>query len=254
MRCNHVTVGDWYTVERVGDDVTLILEAHHDPEWRCNIWHIRGRDRDLVVDTGLGLQSLSAEISSLSDRPVIGLCTHCHYDHAGGLHEFDERLAHISEAEVYEAPTRNNIVADDFFVSAMIYRAPYPGFEAETWCMKAAPLTRHVDEGDVIDLGDRVFQVLHVPGHSRGSIALFEEATGLLFSGDTLYDGDLIDDLSDSVPERLRESHARLRALPVQTVHGGHYASFGKDRMDMLIDEYAHGRRRWGCPASPFQN
>ena len=49
-------------------------------------------------------------------------------------------------------------------------------------------MTRALDEGDVIDLGDRVFKVLHLPGHSRGSIGLLEEATGVFFSGDVIYE------------------------------------------------------------------
>ncbi|MEQ8664105.1 MAG: MBL fold metallo-hydrolase [Rhodospirillales bacterium] len=238
----------WYSHESVGDGVTLILENHHDPEWRCNIWHVRGRDRDLVIDTGLGLKPLAAEIAAIAERPAVGLCTHCHYDHSGALHEFDERLAHRAEAEAYAHPDRANIVAENFFVDAMVYQAPYPGFDAEAWCIEAAPLTRELDDGDVVDLGDRVLRVLHVPGHSPGSIALWEEETGILFSGDTVYDGGLIDDLYHSVPEELVESHARLLELPIRIVHGGHYASFGKDRLALIAEEYRAGQRRWGCP------
>jgi len=43
-----------------------------------------------------------------------------------------------------------------------------------------------VRDGDIIDLGDRAFEVLHLPGHSPGSIALFEAATKTLFSGDAI--------------------------------------------------------------------
>ena len=57
-----------------------------------------------------------------------------------------------------------------------------------------APATRLIDEGDVIDLGDRIFEVLHTPGHSEGEILLWEAFTGILFSGDMIYDGDLIND------------------------------------------------------------
>ncbi len=239
----------WYETRKISDDITLILETQHEPGWRCNIWHVRGRDRDLVIDTGLGLQSLSAEVAKISDRSVIGLCTHSHYDHSGGLCHFTDRLGHANEADIYAQPTRANIVADSFFVDSMIYTSPYPGFEAESWCIEAAPLTRELDDGDLIDLGDRVFRVLHVPGHSPGSIALWEEETGILFSGDTLYDGDLIDILYHSVEAELRESLERLRALPIQVVHAGHYDSFGKDHMNVIIDEYMSGGRRLGkCP------
>lgn len=239
---------DWYETRKIDDDVTLILESQHDPEWRCNIWHVRGRDRDLVIDTGLGLKSLSAEVAKITERPVIGVCTHSHYDHSGGLYEFSERLGHRCEADIYASPTRENIVAENFFVDSMIYSAPYPGFEAESWVMQSAPLTRELDEGDVIDLGDRALKVLHLPGHSPGSIALWEGATGTLFSGDTIYDGDLIDDLFHSVAAQLHESLERLRTLPITVVHGGHYDSFDATRMSVIIDEYQAGKRRWGCP------
>ena len=50
----------WFENERVDDDITLLWEPHVDPLIRCNIWHVRGRTRDLMIDTGLGLASLRA--------------------------------------------------------------------------------------------------------------------------------------------------------------------------------------------------
>lgn len=47
--------------------------------------------------------------------------------------------------------------------------------------------------GDVINLGDRQLTVLHMPGHSRGSICLHDHDNKLLFSGDVVYDGAMID-------------------------------------------------------------
>lgn len=47
--------------------------------------------------------------------------------------------------------------------------------------------------GDVINLGDRQLTVLHMPGHSRGSICLHDRDNKLLFSGDVVYDGSMID-------------------------------------------------------------
>jgi glyoxylase-like metal-dependent hydrolase (beta-lactamase superfamily II) len=56
-----------------------------------------------------------------------------------------------------------------------------------------------VDEGDEIDLGDRTFRVLHLPGHTPGEIGLWEEATRTLFSGDCVYEsGVLLDELPES--------------------------------------------------------
>jgi len=80
--------------------------------------------------------------------------------------------------------------------------------------------------------------VLHLPGHSPGGIALWEAAAGILFSGDTVYDGPLIDDAYHSHIDDYIRSMERLRTLPVRTVHGGHFASFGRARFIELIDGY----------------
>ena len=116
--------------------------------------------------------------------------------------------------------------------------------------MQAAPATRLLEAGDVIDLGDRVFEVLHVPGHSPGSIALWEQSTGVLFSGDTVYDGPLVADAYHANRAHYQDSMQRLAKLPVNTVHGGHFASFGRARYQDLIAEYLAGQRQPGCPAA----
>jgi glyoxylase-like metal-dependent hydrolase (beta-lactamase superfamily II) len=104
--------------------------------------------------------------------------------------------------------------------------------------------TRIVDEGDVLDLGDRRFTVLHLPGHTPGEIGLWEPATGILFSGDCVYEsGALLDELPESnIPDYVR-SMERLRDMPVRIVHGGHDDPFGRERLLELIVEYVERRR-----------
>ena len=228
----------WFETRRVSDDVTLILEAHVDPWMRCNIWHVRGRDRDILVDSGMGLGSLKAEVAKLTDRPVLCIASHTHFDHIGGHHEFEYRLAHRADAGTLAAPDSRNTVTDLYVVSDYIHAVPDPGFDPAAYAIKPAPVTRLIDEGDVIDLGDRVFTVLHLPGHSPGSIALWEAETGTLFSGDVLYDGELLDQLYHSDIPTYLESLARLREFPVASVHAGHYGSFGRQRFTELIDAY----------------
>jgi len=131
----------------------------------------------------------------------------------------------------------------DAFIRAETFMAlPDESFTVESFSITPAPLTGYLDEGDLVDLGDRVFRVLHLPGHSPDSIALFEEKTKTLFSGDIIYNGDLYDTLYHSDPEIYRESLVRLRELRVGTIHGGHDASFGRDRMIEIIDDYLGGR------------
>jgi glyoxylase-like metal-dependent hydrolase (beta-lactamase superfamily II) len=91
-----------------------------------------------------------------------------------------------------------------------------------------------IGEGDVIDLGDRAFEVLHLPGHSPGSIGLWDSPAGILFSGDAIYDGPLLDELAGSSIDQYCMTMERLMVLPVTVVHAGHDPSFGRDRLRQL--------------------
>ena len=104
--------------------------------------------------------------------------------------------------------------------------------------MEPAPATRLIAEGDVIDLGDRHFEVLHLPGHSPGSIGLWEEKTGIFFSGDAIYDGQLIDDCYHSNLNDYIRTMRRVRDLPATVVHGGNFPSFGRERLRELAQSF----------------
>jgi len=241
-------VRDWYEIEHFSDDVSLIRETQIADWLRCNIWHVRGKEFDLLVDTGMGLRPLKAEIAQLCEKPIKVISTHCHFDHIGGAHEFDCRLGHRLEADVHENPTADN-TATTGFVRAETFKAlPYEGFTAESYFVKPAALTGYLDEGDVVDLGNRHFQVLHLPGHSPGSIALYEKDSKTLFSGDVIYDGHLYDTVYHSDKALYRESLSRLKTLDVDTIHGGHDASFDKSKMQQLIDNYLSGNTVIGDP------
>ena len=82
---------------------------------------------------------------------------------------------------------------EPYFVTALP-----AGMAIDSFHQEPVARVRHIDEGDEIDLGDRCFEVIHLPGHSPGSIGLWEDATGTLFSGDAIYDGPLLDELPES--------------------------------------------------------
>lgn len=240
--------GPWYQVEKVDPGLSRILESHVAPWMRCNIWLIHGRDRHILVDTGMGLRPMKPAIAALAERPVAALCTHCHFDHIGCAHEFDTRLGHVAEAAEFAQPDNARSCAATWIGGELLTALPHDGYDLRQFSLTPAPLTGHLDEGDVLDTGDRVFQVLHLPGHSPGSIALYEKATRMLFSGDAIYDGLLIDNAWHSDPEAYAESLRRLKQLPIDCVHAGHEASFGRDRLHALIDAYLAGGQRLADP------
>ncbi|MDA0702768.1 MAG: MBL fold metallo-hydrolase [Proteobacteria bacterium] len=229
------TAENWYETESRPDGVTHIGEPHIKEFYRCNIWHVRGRDRDLLIDSGMGVVPLRTNIPLLTGRPILAVASHSHFDHIGGHHEFEERLAHPAEADLLAAPTRKATLADPYVTDDIFTALPPAPYTSTEYAVKAAPATRLVKDGDVIDLGDRVFEVIHTPGHSPGGIALWEAATGILFSGDIVYDGPLVEDAYHSDGEDYIASMERLLHLPVRVVHGGHFPSYDGARHHAII-------------------
>ena len=247
----------WFDFERIGDGITRIWEPHVIRVMQCNVWHVQGRDRDLIIDTGMGLADLTSAAADVFSKPLVALATHTHVDHVGSLHEFSERIVHANEASCLERPSENfSMLREDHpveFIAGLeragyevgpcfITALPAPDFDLRRFHCAAAPATRQVHEGDVIDLGNRVLEVLHLPGHSPGSIGLWEAATGILFSGDAIYDGPLLDELPGSDITAYAATMRRLENLPARVVHAGHDPSFDGARLRELARAYLRRR------------
>jgi len=233
---------DWWRVRKMGDGVTHIDEPHIREFYRCNVWHVRGRDTDMLVDSGMGVVSLRQWVPLVTEKPLQAVASHTHFDHIGCHHEFPCRLCHEAEAHLLAAPTRANTFADVYVTDEIFTELPPAPYLSATYAVKAAPATRILVDRDVIDLGDRQFEVIHTPGHSPGGIALWEAATGVLFSGDIVYDGPLIESDDPAEQAQYVESMKRLYDLPVRVVHGGHFPSYDGERHRQIIRDWLAGK------------
>ncbi|WP_429092854.1 MBL fold metallo-hydrolase [Aminobacter sp. BE322] len=218
---------------------------------RANIWLVRGRDLDMLVDTGMGICPLAPEIgtthreASSLGKPLLAVATHVHLDHVGSLHEFAWRAGPRIEAALFETMPDGATYAQMFRdLPGAVSELPCPGWSSADYAISPAPLHRLLDEGDVIDLGDRSFRVLHLPGHSPGSIGLFDEHDGTLFSGDAIHGGLLVDDMPDSNRTDYCATMPRLIELPVRVVHGGHAESIDGARMREIAEDYLRRNER----------
>lgn len=251
----------WFTARQVADGITLITEPHVHPLLRANLYHVRGTGADLVVDTGTGIAPLAWVLDRLTSagKPVIAVATHTHYDHIGGMHEFGQRLVHAREEDALAGNGQfTSLFAKDFPVSwrsqvedddhplpdLLVDAVPRPDYDPRHYAVKPATATRLVDEGDRISLGDRALTVMHTPGHSPGGITLFEPRSGVLFTGDTVYDSRLFDELPGSDIPSYVQSILRLRSLAnVRLVCPGHDQCFDGARLRELCDAYLSRRR-----------
>ncbi len=226
---------DWYAIDNKSDGVTLISEPFIKEFYRCNCWHVRGRDRDMLVDSGMGVLPLREWVPLVTEKTLTAVASHTHFDHIGCHHEFADRVVHADEADILADPTNHATFADRYVTDDIFDMLPPAPYASTTYAIKAAPATRIVEDGDVIDLGDRVFEVIHTPGHSPGGIALWEAETSVLFSGDIVYDGPLIEGETEEEMAQYVRSMERLLALPVRIVHGGHFPSYSGERHRHII-------------------
>lgn len=241
----------WFFTQRVRDDLYCITEPHYAWENRANIWLIRGRDADLLLDTGLGVSSLKVYLADLLDKPLKVVASHVHFDHSGGCHEFERVYIHKNEHRALCRGDQQMILsaAEFGFVPESDFEAiPYEGFSVGSYAVKACPQAQAIEHGDIIDLGDRAFEVMHLPGHSSGSIGLYDRGSGQFFSGDVVYDGQLLDQLPDSVVADYIDSMEKLLRLQADEVRPGHYHSFDRRRLRELVRHYVETKKAPRCP------
>ena len=180
----------------------------------CNSYLIKDRD-PLLVDVGTGsnndglLGFISKHVGT--DKLKRVLLTHTHYDHAGGVAEIAKNL----NAEILVHPLEGTRISSG---DMCVARACFFGESMERFPWSP------VEDGDIIDTGSARFRVLHVPGHSDGSICLWDEEGKSLISGDTVFSDGGIGryDLPSGEFARLRDSIRRISELGAKNLYPGH--------------------------------
>ena len=182
-----------------------------------------------LVDAGLmgkGNYKLSAIEAAGIDPASIKrvIMTHTHLDHIGCLPEILEAIpgaelwVHEEEGNPLEQGDERIVYGMEMFRSMCQsqYGIPDGRFKFK--------VHRVLADGDVLELGSSSWQVLHIPGHSPGSIALYDAARKILIPGDTVYADYAIGrfDLHGASGSQLRESLARLAELDVDILLPGH--------------------------------
>lgn len=229
----------WFRLTDVTQRVIRIEEPFVHPYLSANMYFVRGNDVDLLVDTGMGLAPLAPVLPLTPGKPLIALATHIHLDHVGSLHEFRERAGPRQSSAAF-ATMPADVTYEDALakLDVPVTRLPSPGWTAASYAIRPAALTRILDDRDRIDLGDRLFRILHLPGHSPDSIALLDEQDGTFFSGDAIYDDQLIDDLPDSDRTAYRVTMQRILDLPISRGYGGHGPVYDVKRMRQIARDY----------------
>ncbi len=194
----------------------------------CNIFVIKD-DRSFIVDTGTGRfnPEILASIKDITEDIDRIVLTHMHYDHTGAASvfkkEFDTDLyIHKKESEVL-------VEGDSVRSGALMFGGKLEPVEV-----------KELKGGDVIESGEARWQVRHSPGHSPGSIVLYEEDHGALISGDTVFaDGGVGRwDLPGGDFSALKSSIQVLKELSIESMYPGHGRWIEHGAMDHIDRSY----------------
>ncbi len=210
----------WFRVTQVAEKVWAIDDHGSD-----KMYLIEGKDRALLVDTGLGVGDLAGCVQSITRLPVTVVNTHGHPDHAGGNYPFKTVYAHPSDfdgirpfgSKEYRRKAAQNVLKGSPMMDSVL---------SEDRESMPAPDLVPVKDGYMFDLGDRKLEVIEVPGHTPGSICILDPVRTLLFAGDN--DNQLVWlFLGNSTPlEIYLQSLKKLnaRAAEFDTIMPGHGA------------------------------
>jgi glyoxylase-like metal-dependent hydrolase (beta-lactamase superfamily II) len=228
----------WFLTEPLAPGILRITEPHVHSFFRANLYRISGRDFDVQFDFGVGVRDLTA-VSPSAGKPVMAVASHAHVDHVGSFHRYARRAGHPFEAAIFETMDDEGTLVSMFRdITDPFNQMPYPGWTPAEHLLTPAPLTDLLVEGDLVDLGDRQFTVLHLPGHSPGSIALLDETNGDFFSGDAIYDEGLVDDIPGADVETYLRTMRRLAELDVRRVYAGHGEVMDQAQMRQVARDY----------------
>ena len=139
---------------------------------RTNCYIVHEGSEAIIIDPGGNPELIIKTISELNVNIKAIIATHCHFDHILAVNVLRNKydapfMTHPKEKETLE-------LFEDFLKMYMT-EIPVPD--------------RFVDEGNVISIGAKKFYILHTPGHTPGSICLYNYDEKVIFTGDTLFKG-----------------------------------------------------------------
>ena len=235
----------WFTHKEIGRGIWVISD--HDQD---KIYVVEGEERALVVDTGLGYQNLKHYVATITSKPLLVVNTHAHPDHAGGNHVFDQVHIHRDELETLNYYTSEPVMLDTFM---RFVKRKMPDHLRDK--NKTLPALITIDEGFQFDLGNRILDVIHIPGHSPGSIALYDRQSASLFTGDMANPHLWMQIKYAGSMEEWLQSINKLRTYryPVQQLLPGHGDPLAPSHLDVLHTA-AEKLLAGDCPITPYQS
>lgn len=235
----------WFEVYRMAPGVFAIYEPHQAEEVISYL--IVGTKQAALFDTGMGISDIRKVTAELTELPIVVLNSHTHHDHVGGNWQFKDVLGMDTDFTRASAGGTTAGLQDEVGPDAICGELP-EGFDPRSYATRPWTITRWVHDGDRLDLGDRVLEILSTPGHTPDALCLLDREHGLLFTGDTYYPGPIWLFRPETNLDAYAASVQRLAALTphLTTVLGAHNAPIASPtilpRLVSAFDDVRSGR------------
>lgn len=161
------TYEEYYHATYILSGTWMISSKTQHTPWGSDNYILEGDECALAIDSGMTKLNYYEYVKQLTDLPIVGVMnTHSHFDHTGGNGYFPRVYMHPNAEKGAKSPFDGN--AEDYILD-------YP----------IIPVT----EGFTMDLGNRVIEIIEIPAHDAGSIAILDKTNRILFTGDELESG-----------------------------------------------------------------
>jgi len=142
--------------------------------WQNFMYLLVGEHRSLLIDSGYGEGNLREFVEEITEKPIMVINTHGHFDHTGGNGWWPE--VRMAQSSYQDCRLPFEPIQEKWFS-----QKPYKNFEAI-----------FVSDGDILELGNHEVEVISIPAHHDGSIALLDRKFRVLFTGDELESGQVL--------------------------------------------------------------
>lgn len=211
---------DWFELYDVAPGVTAIYEPF---QWQEAISYlIQGDEKALLFDSGNGIADMAKLVKTLTNKPVSVLNSHSHYDHVGGNYAF-ENIYGMNTAYTRDRQSghTNENISIEASKQALCKDLP-TGVTKDNHVGRPYQVSEFIEDGHIIDLGNRKLHVIHTPGHTPDAIILIDEKHELMFTGDSYYSGPIwlyapetdLEQYQNSLSLMIQKSHNIKHLLP----------------------------------------
>ncbi len=201
----------WFEVYRIQPGIFAIYEPG---QWEEVISYlIVGTKKSLLFDTGLGIGDIKKLVSEITPMEPFVINSHTHYDHIGGNYQFHEIYGMDTEFSKSNSKGVPYDEVREFVSDDWIHRETPKGFVANQYHIQSYSLTKILKDHDRIDLGNRILEIIFIPGHTPDSLGLLDRKNRLLFTGDTFYPAPLYAHFPESNFNQYAETASLLHKL-----------------------------------------